>query len=323
MIIRLGLIKNLFSAQKVSPSKAYFSFSGIQFGRQYFRKSCLHPFTTQFTSMAQRTACLFQLYPSVFVGLVIFYLTSEVTANSTSTMVSLSISPSKASTSTIASSTVDFSTMPPKTQSPASGYGHFNISGADGKPCLLLDISCAVTLQLQSEETFDLPLNAIPSGTCGEKTSFVSLAWKSESANMTISLTFLTVKDKWITTSLVFTYIKDISGSEWKVSAAQNNSEKLMMTAAKEKSFKCSESLDITLEGKSKVTVSIKKIKVQPFGSDFGEADVCSPTPGKSPAEHVDTIVPTIVGCVLAGLIVILIITYFVGRCKRTGYEKM
>lgn len=91
------------------------------------------------------------LFNFAFSGLVIFYLTSEVTANSTSTMVSLSISPSKASTSTIASSTVDFSTMPPKTQSPASGYGHFNISGADGKPCLLLDISCAVTLQLQSE----------------------------------------------------------------------------------------------------------------------------------------------------------------------------
>lgn len=52
-------------------------------------------------------------------------------------------------------------------------------------------------------------------------------------------------------------------------------------------------------------------------------ADVCSPTPGKNPAEPVDTIVPTVVGCVLAGLIVILIITYFVGRCKRTGYEKM
>lgn len=60
------------------------------------------------------------------------------------------------------------------------------------------------------------------------------------------------------------------------MSAAQNNSEKLMMTATKEKSFKCSESLDITLEGKSKVTVSIKKIKVQPFGSDFGEGRICS-----------------------------------------------
>lgn len=62
------------------------------------------------------------------------------------------------------------------------------------------------------------------------------------------------------------------------MSAAQNNSEKLMMTAAKEKSFKCSESLDITLEGKSKVTVSIKKIKVQPFGSDFGEGRICGIT---------------------------------------------
>lgn len=273
--------------------------------------------------MAQRTACLYQLHPSVFVGLVIFYLTSVVTANSTSTMVSLTISASKTSASTITSSTVFYSTVPPKTQGPASGYGHFNISRADGKPCLLLDISCMVTIQLQSKETFELPLNAIPNGTCGGKSSSVSLAWKSGSANLTISLTFLTEDDKWKTSSLAFTYIKEINGSDLKVSAAQTNPVKLMMTAAKEKSFKCSEILDIPLEGKNVVTVSIKKIEVQPFGGDFGEADVCSPTPGNNLAEPVDSIVPTIVGCVLAGLIVILIITYFVGRCKRTRYEKM
>ena len=52
-------------------------------------------------------------------------------------------------------------------------------------------------------------------------------------------------------------------------------------------------------------------------------ADVCSPNAGGNPAEPVDTIVPTAVGCVLAGLIVILIITYIVGRCRRPGYQKM
>lgn len=51
-------------------------------------------------------------------------------------------------------------------------------------------------------------------------------------------------------------------------------------------------------------------------------ADVCAL--GEKPAKPVDTIVPTVVGCVLAGLTVILIITYFVGRCKTpAGYQHM
>jgi len=52
-------------------------------------------------------------------------------------------------------------------------------------------------------------------------------------------------------------------------------------------------------------------------------ADVCFANSGQKPAEPIDTVVPTAVGCVLAGLVVVLIITYFVGRCKRPGYEKM
>ena len=58
------------------------------------------------------------------------------------------------------------------------------------------------------------------------------------------------------------------------MSAAQSDSGKLMITAKKEKSFKCSESLDITLEGNVKVTVNVKKIQVQPFGGDFGEGKI-------------------------------------------------
>ena len=52
-------------------------------------------------------------------------------------------------------------------------------------------------------------------------------------------------------------------------------------------------------------------------------ADVCPPNAGGNPPEPVDTIVPTAVGCVLAGLILILIITYIVGRCRRPGYQRM
>ena len=55
------------------------------------------------------------------------------------------------------------------------------------------------------------------------------------------------------------------------VTAAQSDSSKLIITASKEKSYKCSESRDIVLNGKVKVTVTVKKIQVQPFGSNFGD----------------------------------------------------
>lgn len=55
------------------------------------------------------------------------------------------------------------------------------------------------------------------------------------------------------------------------VSAVQNDSSKLIITASKEKSYKCADSQDIVLNGNVKVTVTMKKIQVQPFGSEFGD----------------------------------------------------
>ena len=55
------------------------------------------------------------------------------------------------------------------------------------------------------------------------------------------------------------------------VSAMQNDSSKLMITASKEKSFECSEGLKIALKSKEQVTVTMNKIQVQPFGDSFGE----------------------------------------------------
>ena len=31
--------------------------------------------------------------------------------------------------------------------SPVTGYGHFNVSGKDGKICILLDLSCSVSVK--------------------------------------------------------------------------------------------------------------------------------------------------------------------------------
>ena len=62
-----------------------------------------------------------------------------------------------------------------------------------------------------------------------------------------------------------------LSFKESILSAVQNDSSKLAITANKDKSFQCSESLNITLNSKESVTVFINKIKVQPFGDSFGK----------------------------------------------------
>lgn len=221
----------------------------------------------------------------------------------------------------------------PITMAPATGLGHFNVS------CILLDISCSVTVDLHVNSkvqtvTYDLPLKATASGTCVDQKSEINLVWSKGPANLTISMILDVQKEKWTVSSLGFTARTDnqplvANAAEKEVSAWQNDTSILKMTATSGKSFKCDQDQDIPLKAKNKmkVTVMIKQIHLQPFDSDakkeFGEADVCSPNAGGNPAEPVDTIVPTAVGCVLAGLIVILIITYIVGRCRRPGYQKM
>ena len=51
--------------------------------------------------------------------------------------------------------------------------------------------------------------------------------------------------------------------------------------------------------------------------------DLCSAANNNGAASVEDNIVPIAVGCALIGMVVVLIITYCVGRAQRTGYEKM
>lgn len=38
----------------------------------------------------------------------------------------------------------------PTPMTPLTGYGHFNVSGKDGKICILLYLSCSVTVQVDN-----------------------------------------------------------------------------------------------------------------------------------------------------------------------------
>lgn len=151
----------------------------------------------------------------------------------------------------------------------ATEYVHFNVS------CILLDVSCSISVDLHvgsmvKSVNYDLPQNAIPSGNCTSKMSYITLDWNNGQANLSLSMAFKEEEKEWEMYNLNFT---------------------------------------------------ANSVNNQPLTTN-GTADVCAV--GEKLAEPVDTIVPTVVGCVLAGLIVILIFTYFVGRCKTpAGYQHM
>lgn len=261
-----------------------------------------------------------RFYTFVFVGFLLVVL--NVTNGQTT-----------ASSSSMTETPSTFHALP-RTMIPVTGYGHFNVSN-----CILLDVSCSVSVDLHVGKevqavSYDLPTNAVPSGNCTSKTSSITLTWTHKgTTHLWLTMTIENGDTKWETSKLGFraTAVNQSSlvtnGTEREVNAWQNDTSKLKMAAGSGKSFKCGQNLDITLQGNVKVTVTIKKIQLQPFGGEgdasFGEADFCFVNSGGKHADPVDTIVPTAVGCVLAGLVVILIITYFVGRCKRPGYERM
>ncbi|XP_074632916.1 lysosome-associated membrane glycoprotein 1-like isoform X1 [Acropora palmata] len=213
----------------------------------------------------------------------------------------------------------------------ATEYVHFNVS------CILLDVSCSISVDLHvgsmvKSVNYDLPQNAIPSGNCTSKMSYITLDWNNGRANLSLSMAFKEEEKEWEMYNLNFTANSvnnqplTTNGTEKVVNASLTDPKKMAIKAGSQKSFKCNQELDIALQGTVKVIVIIKRIQLQPFDDNqkgsFDDADVCAV--GEKLAEPVDTIVPTVVGCVLAGLIVILIFTYFVGRCKTpAGYQHM
>lgn len=80
-------------------------------------------------------------------------------------------------------------------------------------------------------------------------------------------------------------------------------------------------------------TISFDSLEIQPFevpkSGKFGEADDCKmPTPKPSATKKSNNTVAIAVGCTLAGLVVIVLIGYFIGRRRSAtktsaGYRKL
>ncbi|XP_048588703.1 lysosome-associated membrane glycoprotein 1 [Nematostella vectensis] len=267
--------------------------------------------------MISQSSILLVCLLSVFLVLTSGDLLQPTTNTSTSTS---TLGPNS---STTTNSTIEPSTVPFQTATPLPKFGQFTLSN-NGTTCLLLDLDCdiKVTYKASIESVrYHLPSNAKVSGNCSSQSamSIVTLSWSLSRSTLNLTLTFKQDGNIWKMSEVEFVangnpLLANFTGV---VEARANDSSILVK---KGYSYLCEKEDSINLG--SDVLLIFKSIKVQPFSDEFGEFVNCEEKNNQK--DGTDNVVPLVVGCVLAGLVLILIITYCVGKHrKQHGYENM
>jgi len=143
-------------------------------------------------------------------------------------------------------------------------------------------------------------------------TSTDKIVGKVESTELDISLAG---GDVWYMSALMV----DHAGKKGSASYKENANDKLFQ-AKSNHSYTCAE--DHKLKLGTNITVDFKKVTIKPFVGAGGEPFRC---PSSVNPNTDSSIVPIAVGCALAGLIVIVLIAYLIGRRKggNRGYQKV
>ncbi|KAK2573247.1 Lysosome-associated membrane glycoprotein 1, partial [Acropora cervicornis] len=203
-----------------------------------------------------------------------------------------------------AHSVVPTSTVHPTHPTPERG--NFSVKDKNDTVCLVTDMAAMFDVEIKSKKmTIRLPTNATASGECDENHNepYITLGWNSKEGSCNFTMHFTK-------------FGKDVQSERW---AAANLTFSLLTTVG------------------SNVKVSMDKIKFQPYVKNGkpGEAESCGtrstqhpstttkPTKRK-PSNHAVAIA---VGCSLAGLVLIVVIGYLIGRRRSrnvaAGYRKL
>ncbi|XP_035692304.1 lysosome-associated membrane glycoprotein 1-like [Branchiostoma floridae] len=232
---------------------------------------------------------------------------------------------------TILPTTILPTTPPPAPEAPQNNY----TLTIDGKVCLM----ALMALQMEANYTktdgkvasakWNVPANPAVSGSCGNDTSVLELKYDG---NDTITITFkksaasglLQADDeKFMVSEISVVYMEtsarfpDTNSSGTIRTVTNNNLTAFEGSVGS--SYKCMAEQDVSLS--MDVMLIATDVQVQPFGlsdNNFDTAEEC-------PADNeISNIVPIAVGCALAGLVVIVLIAYLIGRRKsHKGYQQV
>ncbi|XP_031554751.1 lysosome-associated membrane glycoprotein 1-like isoform X3 [Actinia tenebrosa] len=239
------------------------------------------------------------------------------------------------------------SSVPPTTPAPLPlPKGKYSVT-KNGTKCLLLWLSLKLTITYKNNTGNELqtsvvmPSNGTADGICEQGVSSIRISWPYYS----FEAYFLTAKAanaRWETTNVTFT-AQTMNNSDFNNAndtIIQQSVTKMAqlewLSADLGRSLNCSTDKELKTDS---IAATVEGLRLQPFevhNGDFGEAESCfhtptsTPKPTNSPAKKTKNknIVAIAVGCSLAGLVLIVLIGYFIGKRRSragpgTGYRKL
>ncbi|KAJ8955632.1 hypothetical protein NQ318_001463 [Aromia moschata] len=236
--------------------------------------------------------------------------------------------PSTTTTSTTTTKTPPTTPTPaPTTSTPAPTpvdptVGNWTVDYANSnRTCLILQAAIQYEILGQNATTkINVPQNATVTGSCGDQDQLV-LNWAQ---NNSLQLDFLKLKSKKYELGDIVTTINATPQGLQVYNLVYNGSA---FSAPVDNSYKCArvQTLNLT-EPNSNVTVAylhVSQLQYQPFMNKtehkFDSAVDCESS------DTTPDVVPIVVGCVLAALVVMVLVAYLVGRrrCQARGYLSM
>ncbi|XP_067993155.1 lysosome-associated membrane glycoprotein 1 [Melanerpes formicivorus] len=210
-------------------------------------------------------------------------------------------------------------TSPAPTASPPNpAVGKYNVTGVNGT-CVLAYMGLQLNITyLKKDEKMGLdllnfiPNNTAASGRCDNTSAFLNLTFEKTSVIFHFALN--TSAEKFF---LQGVSVSTTLPSEAKVpqfEASNNSMSELRATVGN--SYKCSaeENLQVT----DKALVNVFDVQIQVFkidGDKFGAVEECQ-------LDENNMLIPIIVGAALAGLVLIVLIAYLIGRKRsHAGYQ--
>ncbi|NWX16895.1 LAMP1 protein, partial [Aegotheles bennettii] len=210
-------------------------------------------------------------------------------------------------------------TSPAPTASPSNpAVGKYNVTGPNGT-CVLAYMGLQLNITyLKKDEKMGLdllnfvPHNTTSSGTCDDTSAFLNLTF--EKTRVIFHFVLNASTEKFFLQGVNVSTTLPSEAKVLKFEASNNSMSELRATVGN--SYKCSaeENLQVTDEA----LVNVFDVQIQVFkidGDKFGAVEECQ-------LDENNMLIPIIVGAALAGLVLIVLIAYLIGRKRsHAGYQ--
>lgn len=194
----------------------------------------------------------------------------------------------------------------------------YNVTDSHGRSCLLASMGLQLNVTYPAKDKFksnvlNLPKSASQSGTCDNSTIFLNLTFDQNNLNFSFAQNSSTGKF-FLRGIDVSTQLPPEANTSQPFTVSNHTLSALKASVGK--SYKCRAEENIWV--RNDTFINIFDVQIQAFkidGDNFGPVEECQ-------LDENNMLIPIIVGAALAGLVLIVLIAYLIGRKRsHAGYQ--